>query len=183
MFEILYRIIDDINDIKNMKADEFDRNDIDGFFQLRFNDSSYGQYNDITPVDENGYSFEYITKWFENIINAALLLDKNEYVAINDTESFNTWIEIKKVKNDIIVGIIQAEKDGEKQIRTIPFENVKYSEWKEECINLDKFRNEVISKLLMYIDELIRINSNLINSKRLNKLKNNVNIIKESLRN
>ncbi|WP_310939125.1 hypothetical protein [Clostridium sp. SHJSY1] len=60
---------------------------------------------------------------------------------------------------------------------------VKYSEWKEESINLDEFRSEIVNKVLMYIDELVKINPSLMISKELKKLKCSIDVIKRTFKN
>lgn len=167
MFSIKYRITQDIKDIQSLSVEEFEKDDIAGFIKLQFNENSYGYYHDT----ENTWGEEYLTKWFEYLVETIQTLNTSNYVAISDTESYNSWIEITRQDKYITVNNVYAEKIGLGAIVTSKLKNVKYAKcWKETVLPLNEFKKEVQYELSKYIDEITKINPNLIKSSRIKKL-------------
>lgn len=182
MFRIRYRITEDINYLKTLNADDFDNeSDIEGFFEMEFEGNIYGYYHD-KPLQNGETGFDLLTNWFESLLKTCLNIKITNYIAINDIESFNTWIEFKLVSDILIVSIIKADKEeGIFEIRTEPFSNYNYGEWSNIIISFEEFKNEVISKSMQYLKEINRINMHLMYSKRIINLNNLVLEVKKIL--
>lgn len=173
MFQIKYRIIEDMKILKQWDGSTFDKEgDLEGFFQLQFNDKNYGYYHDRELRDgETG--FDLITHWFEMLIKVYLALETSKYVALSDIESFNTWLEFKRISSQILeVSIIECDKnDIAEAIVTNHFDDYTYSDWKNIQITLEDFQEEILHKSNLYIDDIRSINSKLLESKRILNLK------------
>lgn len=172
MFQIKYRIVDNIDMLKEWSKNIFDNEgDLEGFFQMNFNGKHYGYYHkkDI-KVGEQG--FYLITHWFEMLIKVYLAFEISAYVALSDIESFSTWIEFKRIDKDTLeVSIIECEKNEVDPIVIKQFDKYTYSDWKNAKIKLKDFKDEIVKKSNLYIEELRRINSKLLESKRISNLK------------
>ena len=99
------------------------------------------------------------------------MLKKFVYVALSDVESYNTWIEFKKINNNLIVSIIENEQKNQYgYIVTEPFTRCTYSDWNNVTITLNEFKSELIRKTQSYLNEVGVINPAFIKSKRIQKL-------------
>jgi len=172
MFEILFRITDKTEYLKALNEKSFDNGgDIEGFFAINANGNYYGHYhNNLLGEDESGWYL--ISEWLIDLAVAYQELCKSGYVAINDIESFNTWIEFKKEEeNLILVSIIKANKEvGTTEIRLCPFPDFDYGEWKLIPIKKSEYYDELVNKISVYINEISEINSNLLGNKNIIKL-------------
>ncbi|MNO58777.1 hypothetical protein D3C76_493480 [compost metagenome] len=178
--EIRFRIIVDLEDIFLWSADKFDEEgDIEGFFELDFSGYSYGYYHS-GPLGNDEKGFDLLTNWFERLIKLVLYLNTNDYVAISDIESYNTWIEfVKKDQNTLKVSIIKnSNKSGLSDIVMHRFSQYKYSDWRDVTVLMEDFKNELIHKTELYIEQIRRLNEHLIESKRIKILDNLLDKIK-----
>ncbi len=169
MFQIKYRIIEDMKALKQWDASTFDKeSDLEGFFQLQFDDKHYGYFHD-RELRDGEVGFDLITHWFEMLIKVYLALETSKYVALSDIESFNTWLEFKRTNNQTLeVSIIECDKSNiVEAIVTRCFEEYTYSDWKNMSILLEDFKEEILNKSNLYIDEIRNINSKLLESKRI----------------
>lgn len=171
MVKILYRLTEDIEYLKSLDAKLFDNeSDLEGFFALNFDGNLYGYYHN-NPLKENERGTELITNWFVSLLQAFLVFQKTKYVAVNDIESFNTWIEFKMEEDQILVSIVEAEKeDGSMEFRTVPFERFNYGRWKNIRLDVKEYHNQLVLSTSRYLTEISNINVLLLQSKRIKKL-------------
>lgn len=171
MFEILYRLTEDIQYLKALDAEKYNiESDVEGFFSLNFNGNYYGYYHD-NSLKKNEKGDELLTNWFISLLVAYLKLQLTNYVAINDIDSFNAWIELKKQGRMIIASLIEAEKqNGATEIKTKPFDNYVYGRWHNVEVQIEDFRTETIKKASQYFEEIVSINPKLSKSRRMVKL-------------
>lgn len=154
MFRIRYRITEKPEYIKSLGKQGFDQGDLEGFFEMNFNENKYGYFHD-RPLDEGEQGSELLTNWFSSVLEAFIVLQKSDYVAISDIDSFNTWIELKKTSNIIVTSIVKAEKgNGTSNLSEVPMESYNYGEWKNILIYADEFGSEIIGKTRQYLQEL-----------------------------
>lgn len=181
MFQILYRLTDDIKYLKTLDEEAFDvEGDFEGFFALNFDGNYYGYYHD-NPLKENEKGDELITNWFISLLEAYVELQLTNYVAVSDIDSFNTWLEFKKQGEMVSVSIVEAEKeDGSTEIRTKPFENYAYGRWNNIGLELEDFRTELINKASQYFEEIVSINLRLLKSRRIIKLNDLILKVKQN---
>jgi hypothetical protein len=181
MFKINYRITEKEKSLlKDLsEQDLYDGGHIEGFFEIIVNNEHYGYYkSDNLHSDEEG--FDLLTTWFGGLLETLILLrNNNTYVALSDIDSYNIWLEFKKVNNDfVLISVIKGEKIGLDQVITKPPKNKTYSDWKEEKIFYKEMCYEVLNKANKFITEVSKINSKLLQSLIFVKLQNLIGELK-----
>lgn len=171
MFEILYRITDKIQYLHMLNEHSFDDGgDIEGFFEIRINDNSYGYYH-TNPLGDDEVSWYAISDWFNKLVLVYQKLSETNYVALNDTDSYNKWLEFKMDNGNLLLSIVEAEKeDGTAEISLTPFEKFKYGEWRMMPLKKTDFVNELNAKISAYLNEINEINTKLLKNKNINTL-------------
>ncbi|AUS09946.1 hypothetical protein C1X05_14670 [Laceyella sacchari] len=186
MVEVKYRIIEDIDELKTLDRDSFDRwGEIEGFFMIRFNDKFYCNTtyheNELRPGEEG---FDLITIWFDHFLQAVKLLEKHDYVAVRDIETPDVFIEFKKLdKSDYIyAGAIFVHSKNTLDIRdavvttSLPYQGYEFI---NEKIAYKDLKEEILKKSFQYIKELEQINQELIFSRRIQRLTAKINQIRD----
>jgi hypothetical protein len=179
MFEIKYRIVDDLEYLKNINTEEFNKDnaDIEGFFQLSFNESIEGYYHS-KHLGEYEVGHELITLWFDRLIQTVSLLYITNYVALRNIENHNTWIEFILINNDLKVNLGKYVGEYTNQdIITTQGNHFDYPRWKDAVIAMDVFRDEIISKAKKFINDIYEINPEIVKSNLILKLKYQLNSI------
>jgi hypothetical protein len=174
MFKINFRIIEDIEYLKKMDVKQFDQEgDLEGFFQLIFNQIEEGHYHDA-PLNEGEEGYELILLWFELLFIVLFKLEEKNYVAVKEPESYNTWIEFVKeagLDNILNVSIVEYEPEvAPPLVITEPICNPVYPDWKNEKITLEQFRKELVSKAKLLVAMLKEINPSFLQSQRISKI-------------
>lgn len=158
MFILNYRITTREKDI-----DIHDFHDIEGFFQIKANDSEFGHYHEFFLRDrEQGWDL--LINWFNSFLTAILELGKNQCINISDIESANIWIKLVKTDDILTVSIVKEEKiDGDTAVSKRELKNIEYI-WSEN-ISFKEFVHEVVTKAEKFICEIQSINTNLLESR------------------
>lgn len=170
MFEIKYRIIIDESYWKTMNLEQIEKEGgIEGFFQINLHSVDYGYYHN-RELGEGEEGFDIISTWLSNLLEVCLLIDGTKYVAIKDTESYNTWLEFISVDNDLLVSVVQSDRFIGEYVITKPIENRVYPEWRDIKVNKEKFIEEVVNKTKNFITYLSQINPLLSMSQRIVQL-------------
>lgn len=165
MFEILYRITDKTDELITLDENFDGGGDIEGFFAINVNGNFYGHYHG-NPLKEGEEGWDLLTGWFARLILAYQKLCDSDYVAVNNIESYNSWIEFKRKQEWIIVSIVEVEKpSGTMEVELIPLKKIVYGEWHSESIKLTEFHDELVNKASMYLDEIHEINAKLLSNK------------------
>ena len=160
MFEIKYRIIIDESYWRILNLGQIEKEGgIEGFFQLNLPsvDYDYGYYHDM-ELAEGEEGFDIISTWLSNLLEVCLLIDETKYVAIKDTESYNTWIEFISADNDLLLSVIQSDSLISEYVITKPLENRVYPEWRDIIVKREEFIEEVINNTKKFISDLTQIN-------------------------
>lgn len=181
MFRIMYRITEDVQYMKSLDKGTFDNeSDFEGFFALDISGNLYGHYHE-NPLGKDEKGWALITNWFTSLLRAYLELEELGYAAINDIESYNTWIEFKVCSKALIASIIEAEKeDGMQEVHTKPFKVYNYGEWSNISISLEDFKNELVEKSSQYLCEIANINKKLLESRRIQNLNELIQEVKNN---
>lgn len=179
MFEIKYRVIIDESYWKKMNLEQIEQEEgIEGFFQLNMHSVEYGYYhNRELAVGEEG--FDIISTWLSNLLEVCLLINNTKYVAIKDTESYNTWLEFISADNDLLVSVVQSDSFISEYVTTKPIENRVYPEWRDIKVKRGKFIDEVVNKTNNFITDLSQINPLLITSQRIIQLQSMLNKVSQ----
>lgn len=145
MFKIEYKII-------NSDFDDFYGQN--GFFQVLCNGFSYGE---IYPEElESVMDKVSIVDWFERLVRVKEHLKTLDYVALSDTESYNTWIEFRKNQRNLVISIIKADKvDGSHDIE-YQLNNMENGDWVNQVVSFEQFCDEIQSKAKEYTEYVAR---------------------------
>lgn len=173
MFDIKFRIVDDLEYLENVSAQKFDYDgaDIEGFFQLNFDGNIEGHYKEGN-LNRFEVGHELITLWFDLLIEVILILKrKSNYVALKEIESIDSWFEFTLIDEILYVSYANCiEKNSELFIITSKKECFLYQTWKEISIPFNEFRDKVKMKAKQYINEIENINPKLLDTKIISKL-------------
>lgn len=174
IFKINFRITDNkkkLNLLTNQEIQEGGH--IEGYFEIIINNKKYGYCKEgALGFSEQGS--ELLTPWFESLLNVlALLNDGYEYVAINNLDSYNEWLEFKKVHaNNICISVFEAEKEnGCKEVVTLKPKDAHYRDLIDEIVNYTDLQKEIVQSVNLYLCTLETLNPKLITGNRLFLLK------------
>lgn len=157
MFELNYRIV-------HSEYDDFIGQN--GFFQINCNTYNYGE---IYPKKLEGIMDKVsLYDWFERIIKVTKNLNTEDYVVLSDVESYNTWIEFQRRKQEVVISIIKAEKKQNSHDIEFELEESSAGEWVNQVVCYNQLRNEVIKKAKEYIKY---ISTNNIDNVEVDKIK------------
>jgi hypothetical protein len=180
VFEINFRIVDDLEYLSNIDTHQFDADgaDIEGFFALNFGGNIEGYYHD-NKLNEFEVGHELITLWFDLLIEVIVILEeKSKYVALKEIECVDSWLEF--ILNEDVLTVSFANYLGESNgsfIITVKRDDFNYPTWKEATISFSEFKDKVKMKANQYLSEIERINPALLNTKIMSKLYRQVQLI------
>jgi|GEM_PF-5765608 hypothetical protein len=147
MFKLNYRITDTNESIQQLAETESYYH-VEGFFKIVVNNNEYGIYHSH-PLRDGEVGMECLLFWFTSFLSAAIELKKNDYVLINEIDSYNTWIELSKDSDFLKVNILRPN----------PL-------WHENnIVPFTDFFNETIKQSQNLYNELTAISSNTVNNK------------------
>jgi hypothetical protein len=150
MFEIKYRLSK-----KEYEALQGDK----GYYQMIYNESSYG---DMYPAEmEEIMGTMYLYDWLKDMIQVAIELHSKTYIALSNIESYNLWIEFKKVKNNLYIRIVTADKPNGVGVIVYELKNREYKDSNENnsYISFEDFKQEIITKCTSYMQFISEINN------------------------
>lgn len=107
-----------------------------GFFKISCKDFSYGEiFSEELELMMDKVS---ILDWIERLIKVLEHLKNTDYIALSDTESYNTWIEFKKLDDQLVVSIRQAQKeDGSRDIE-YKLNNAIEGDWTNQIVSFQE---------------------------------------------
>ncbi|MFD2115261.1 hypothetical protein ACFSTH_07030 [Paenibacillus yanchengensis] len=128
-----------------------------GFFQINIAGNLYGY------CPENGIGLvgsELLSIWFEQLTEVYCLIHNKDYILINDIDSINSLIEIKKYNESLleISHIVSNSKDEIGVIGLKPLDYFEYGLWKNICIERECFSREVYRVINQFVSEVSDIN-------------------------
>lgn len=176
MFQLKYRIFEKKFDMQNNDSNLLEeQSSIYGFILLQFNQKEIGYIVDENeaPSPENieceMYLYnENLTWWFETLLEVLSLLEKNLYVRFKLLEAADKWISFEKDMSNLVVIFFEyfdSINDNVSFDRVIS-KKVIYT----EIIDFKNFQKEVIINTNQFIQEVVNINQNLLNTNRLHNL-------------
>ncbi|GGD03845.1 hypothetical protein [Enterococcus wangshanyuanii] len=147
MFEIKFKIFE--NDELEKFTGEY------GYFSFNIDNESYG----ILLEEEIDVFSVSVYDWFTSFLKCLEVLETENYVLINDIESFNTWIEICKDKDIVSISKISGDKIGQGGlVRTEKLPDADYKFWKDKKVPFSDFKTEILGKSEEYLADLIKLN-------------------------
>ena len=140
MFEVRYKIV---------PADYDDYAGENGYLQICVNEFQYGN---IWPDELDGVMETLcLSDWMERLVRVCTLLETDNYVALSDVDSYDTWLEFRKIDQQISVSMARtSDKVGHGIIETEPLHVVAY-DWKDLTVPYEEFREELYRKAGEYI--------------------------------
>lgn len=167
----MYRITDKIQYLCTLNEKSFDMGgDIEGFFEIRINSNTYGHYH-ANPLGNNEMGWYAISDWFNKLVSVHQKLPETNYIAINDTDTYNIWLEFKLDDGNILLSIVKAEKgNGTNEFTLEPLENFEYEKWSNVSLSPVDFEKELSLKISEYLNEIKKINPKILKNKRIDDL-------------
>lgn len=179
MFEIKYKIVDDMERLHNITVEKFDEDgsDIEGYFLLNFDGHFVGYFSEESLVLL--CELELITFWFKIMFDTIDLLDAHKYVVVPIFETCDQYIEFKQRDQLIKVSLVEYPHEGVDRpfYFTTPKKDFRYKEWKNVMIDRKEFVFEILNKARCYLNEIKSINSNLLRTKRFSLLNERLNLL------
>ena len=129
-----------------------------GYYQIKCNDKLYG---DIYPYElEDIMGIEYLYDWFEDLLQIAIELNERDYIALNNIESNNIWLEFTKQQNKILISVVKSEKKNGIGFIAYNLQEKSYVEksLKEEKVEYKDFIMEILIKSNKYLNEVKQLN-------------------------
>lgn len=81
-----------------------------------------------------------------------------DYVALSDVESYNTWIVFQKRNEKVIISIVKAKKEQGSHDIEFVLREPKDGEWANQTINFEQLKQEVIEKGREYVKNILSTN-------------------------
>ena len=164
-------------ELKVMSAEEFDNNGevVYGYFEISFGEHAEGQYYDFDISEElvGGEALEY---WFSSLLEALHLFQnkKTNYVAFRVIEYVDRWIEIKKICDKVCINIANASDPRESAalLLTSQLYNPVYEPPLDTMENYDSFYQEIIRATTELLEEIRRLNPNLMKTRAVVRISN-----------
>ena len=148
MFEINFKVFED-NESENIIGEY-------GYFNFTIDNESYGIIID-EEIDDFSVS---VYNWFTSFLKSLETLETENYVLINDIESFNAWIEMCRNKEILSVSKVSGNKVGQGGwVRKEKLSDVDYKFWKDKKVLFTDFKTEILEKSEEYIAKLVKLNS------------------------
>lgn len=177
MFDINFRIVDDLEYLSNVTSKQFDADmgHIEGFFELNFDGNIEGYYHN-NKLHEDEIGLELLTWWFPLVIEAIIILEKeSKYVAFQKPDTYNSWLEFILEEDDILkvnrVRDLEEFKEGSRAgVVTVKKDSFTYPEWKNVKISFNEFKNKVKTKGKEFLKEIEKINPEILKSKSISSL-------------
>ena len=143
MFQINYRIV-------NEEWEDFPGQC--GFFQIQCNDCRYGEI--YAREIESFIGKDDLDWWFERLTQVARHLLTKEYVALHDMESYNSWIEFRRNKDDLSIHLIEALPPNGTHGIEFELDGIEQREWGNQHVSFLQFKREVVEKTTLYLNEI-----------------------------
>lgn len=175
MFKINYRIVDEIDELKSMDANFFDANyeHISGFIEILFGEQKEGCYYHENPLQKGEVGGEFIDWWLKLVVDVINCLPEKKYVAFQEPETFNRWLEFKLEGDNVIIDIaIDKTESNVGSFITEPYNGFCYVEPMNFAVEFTQFKKEVISTASRFIAELENINPWLLKTKMVSEMLN-----------
>lgn len=93
-----------------------------------------------------------------------LLSKTSDFVIINNIDSFNSWIEIHKIGEQVLIShLISEKKAGQGALLLKPLIEFVNGPWMKQPVERNVFFQEVITKTRAFLEELLSHNKNYLN--------------------
>lgn len=174
MFEIKYRIVDDLETLKGIKAPRFNEEwgNISGFFRVSFGSHKEGNYYHENEMENYEMGEELINYWLEVLLEAVLLLSKEtDYVALREIDTIDRWIEFRRHRSEVVVNAARDEENVLRDLWISSPQNVFLYIEPLDCVcEWEELKRQVLFKTRQFLKELQNINPELVKTEMAFKL-------------
>ncbi len=178
MFKIKYRIVDEIDELKSIHYEFFDKdwNQVAGFIEINFGTQKEGCYYHENPLGEYEAGGELLDYWFRKLLDTVNNLYLTKYVAFQELETTNRWLEFKLIDNNVLINTaIDSKKINDKLFITEPFNGFDYVTPINFSVEFIEFKTEIVSTVSRFIAELENLNHELLKTKMVRELLQKIN--------
>ncbi|MBW6411918.1 hypothetical protein [Clostridium weizhouense] len=169
MFLINYEILDEeknrILNLNNIIEFEDDVNTVMGQIQLIFNNTKEGFVDKDIP-----FSGEFLITWFKRLNDAIIQLKESSFVAIEQPDSDNIWLEFELNNNEVLISQIKAEKEMHIDKFVVNLPKKRNELFWCESIPKDKLFNTILATTRKFMRDILAINQLLYESKEFKEL-------------
>ena len=159
MFQIRYRIVDDLSELKELSEEAIKSYfGIGGYVEILFCEEQYGFYYD-GALWEDDCGNEDVDYWMEKLLQVVLcLIDGATYAAFSLIETYDTCLEFRKYGNRISINSASCE--GKFSQTLFIFGKNQYS-LPEDVVNhtvsFQEFQNVVLSASCRFLQDVTTI--------------------------
>lgn len=174
MFKIRTRITDNLDELKELSYDYFDKewNNISGFIEVIIGNYKEGYYHE-NSLQDGEIGGEWLNWWLSLFCRSANNLQKNKYVAFLVPETTNRWLEFSLIDDVVVFNLALEEKHiNNKVFICEKCNNFTYYEPMDYKIKFNDFICEIDNSVKRFIDDLKFINMDLLETKMVKELLN-----------
>lgn len=167
LFEIHYRIVDDVETLRVLSAEQYDSEglDIEGYFSLNFNGNVVGFYHD-NDLREGETGQELLTLWFDLLMDVVVQLKTTKYAALKMIETYDTWLEFTLLDDEMLISLAKFKAGFTNEYLIIERKNCfDYPKWKDVKVSFSEFVDKIEDNVKKYFHEVENINPSLMKSK------------------
>jgi len=167
MFKINVRITENFGILKTISPGHFDReyNHITGFFEIKLGAHNEGSYFHEEPLQEGEHGSELLDWWLNLMLDTVNYLENSKYVAFQEPETFNKWLEFKVENNYVKINLAVDNSQNDNTFIIEPYKSFSYIEPTDYMISLTQLKHEVIKTTKLFLAELGNINPALLKTK------------------
>lgn len=162
MFDIKFKVITEIDEEELIGSE--------GYFQFKCDDNTYGEYysEELDGIMDRVTVYD----WFSRMLEIVIELQQNDLVYLSDVESYNSWLEFRRKKDQIIISSIEARKpSGTREIQ-YSVSGKKLIDW-EAKTDFKTLKEVVCAKANEYLEKLYILNyDNADNTRIIEEYKN-----------
>lgn len=105
MLKINYRIVDDLDVLREISKESFDLdyNCINGFFRFLAGEQCYGDFYHENPLQEGEMGMELLDLWLEILLEAMVELSDKNYIAFQVPDVAYLWLELKRQEDIVLI--------------------------------------------------------------------------------
>lgn len=145
-----------------------------GYIEFMFGEFVYGFIPEV-PIPPNMQGLFNLSIWFEQLTEACLILNNSNYVIINDINSYNSWIEIKKEADKLYISDLKStNKTNKGMLEVLPLESYREGKWRNEIVDITDFVGKVKNSAEKFTEELLRLNKYYNNLRWFQRIQENI---------
>ena len=173
MFKLNFRISADQFSESTLNLEE----EVYGFFEIQCGDETYG-FCPKEPLSIEGNDL--LSTWFDQLTEVCILLKAYSIILINDITSYNSWLQIQRQNQGILVidQIISLKKSGSRSILTEPISDAEKGQINNFEVMEDEFNKEIMESTAEFLSNLSDINAKYMDTVWVKRISDNLSSFK-----